>query len=47
MYENGLIRKIKLISKFMTSQPEKWIITIHILSKSQGVKAFRKTMNFG
>ena len=29
--KNGMIRKIKLIAKFMTSQPEKQIIAIHIL----------------
>ena len=28
--ENGLIRKIRLISKFMTSQPGKETIAIHI-----------------
>ena len=32
MYENGWIRKIKLTSKFMTSQPCKQIIAKHILS---------------
>ena len=31
MYKNGLIRKIRLISKFMTSQPGKQAIAIHIL----------------
>ena len=30
--KNGLIRKIRLISKFMTSQPAKQTIAIHILS---------------
>ena len=30
--KNGMIRKIKLIAKFMTLQPEKQIIAIHILS---------------
>ena len=31
MYKNGLIRKIRLISKFITLQPGKQTITIHIL----------------
>ena len=37
--KNGMIRKIKLIAKFMTSQPGKQIIAIHILpniSKNKG-----------
>ena len=39
MQENGLIRKVTLNSKFVTSQPGKQLITIHILpciSKSKG-----------
>ena len=32
MSENGLIRKIRLTSKFVTSQPGLQTITIHILS---------------
>ena len=31
MYKNGLIRKIRLISKFMTSHSGKQILVIHIL----------------
>ena len=31
VYKNGLIRKIKLILKFMTSQPGSQTIVIHIL----------------
>ena len=31
MYKNGLIRKITLILKFMTSQPGSQTIAIHIL----------------
>ena len=31
MQKNGLIRKIRLISKFMTSQPGKQTMAIHIL----------------
>ena len=41
-----MIRKIKLISKFMPSQPEKQIIPMHILiniSRSKG----SKTIKFG
>ena len=32
MQENGLIRKIELISKSMTSQPGKQTIAIHVLT---------------
>ena len=35
MWENGLIRKLRLISKFITSKPGKQKITIHILPISQ------------
>ena len=41
-----MVRKIKLYLKFMTSQPGKQIITIHILpdiSRNQG----NQTMQFG
>ena len=31
MYKNGLIRKVRLILKFMTSQPGQQTIGIHIL----------------
>ena len=44
--KNGLIRKIRLISKFMTSQPCQQTITMHTLpniSRSKG----SKTMKFG
>ena len=44
--ENGLIRKIRLTSKFMASQPGLQTITIHILlniSQSKG----NQTMKFG
>ena len=46
MYQNGLIKKIRLISNFMTSQPGKQTIEIHILpniSRSKG----NQTMKFG
>ena len=45
-YEGGLIRKIPLISKFMTSRTGKQVITIHILlhiSRSKG----NQNMKFG
>ena len=44
--KNGLIRKLRLISKFMTSQPGLQTIAIHILpniSQSKG----NQTMKFG
>ena len=44
--ENGLIRKIRSTSKFMTSQPGLQVIAIHILpniSQSKG----NRTMKFG
>ena len=44
--KNGLIRKMRLISKFMTSQPGSQTIAIHILpniSQSKG----NQTMKFG
>ena len=44
MQENDLIRKLRLISKFMTSQTGSQIITIHILpdiSKSEGNQAMK------
>ena len=46
MYENGLMRKLTLISKFMASQTGQQIIAIHILldiSRSKG----NQTMKFG
>ena len=46
MEENDLIRKIRLISTFMTSQPGKQTMATHILtniSKSKG----NQTMDFG
>ena len=46
MYKNHLIRKIRLILKFMTSQPGHQTIAIHILpniSRSKG----NQTMKFG
>ena len=46
MYQNGFIKKVKLISNFMTSQPGQKTIVIHILpniSRSKG----NQTMKFG
>ena len=46
MYRNGLIKKIRLISNFITPLPGKQIIVIHILSnipRSEG----NQTMKFG
>ena len=46
MYEKHLMRKLRLISKFMTSYPGKQIITIHIfpsISRSKG----NQVMKFG
>ena len=46
MKVNNLIRKIRLISNFVTSQPDKQTIVIHILpniSRSKG----NQTMEFG
>ena len=45
MYRNGLIKKIRLISNFITPLPGKQIIVIHILSnipRSEG----NQTMKF-
>ena len=44
--KNGLIRKIRLTSKFMTSQPGLQTIAIHILSNISQSKG-NQTMNFG
>ena len=44
MYKNGLIRKIRLILKFLTSQPCSQTIAIHILpniSRSKGNQAMK------
>ena len=46
IYKSGLIKKIRLISKFMTSQPEKQTVALHILpniSTSNG----NQTVKFG
>ena len=46
MYRNGLIRKIRLISKFVTSQPGELAIALDILpniSRSKG----SQTIKFG
>ena len=46
MLENGLIRKIMLISEFMTSQPGKLIIAMCILPNISGSTG-NQTMKFG
>ena len=46
MYKNGLIRKVRLISKFMTSQPGQQTIGIHILPNISRTKD-NQTMKFG
>ena len=46
MYKSGLIRKVRLISKFMTSQPGKQTIAIHILTNISRSKG-NQTMKFG
>ena len=44
-YENGLIKKLRLISKFMKSSTGKQIITIHILANILRSKANQKMKN--
>ena len=46
MQKNGLIRRLRLISKFMTSQTGKQIITTHILPNISRTKN-NQTMKFG
>ena len=46
MQRNGLIRKLWLVSKFMTPQTGHQIITIHILAKISRRKE-NQTMKFG
>ena len=46
MQENDLIREIRLISKFMTSQPGKQTIGIHILPSMSRTNG-NQTMKFG
>ena len=46
MYKNGLIRKIRLFSKFMTSQPGKQTIVIHILPNISRSRSNQR-MKFG
>ena len=46
MQQNNLMRKIKLISNFMTSQPGKQTIVIHILPNISRSKS-NPTMDFG
>ena len=46
MYKNGLIRKTRLISEFLTSQPGKQTIAIHIILNVSRSKD-NQTMKFG
>ena len=46
MYKNGLIQKIRVISKFMTSQSSKQTIAIHILLNISRSKD-NQAMKFG
>ena len=46
MQKNGFVRKIKLISKFKTSQPGKQTTAIHILPNISRSKD-NQTMKFG
>ena len=46
MYKNGLIQKIRAISKFMTSQSSKQTIAIHILLNISRSKD-NQAMKFG
>ena len=46
MHKKGLIRKIRLISKFMTSQPGKQTIVINTLSNVSRSKG-NQTIKFG
>ena len=46
MYQNGLIKKIRLISNFMTSQPGQQTIVIHILPNISTSKG-NQTVKFG
>ena len=44
-YENGLVKKLRLISNFMTSQPGERTILIHILSNISRSKS-NQTVKF-
>ena len=46
MYNTGLIRKVRLISKFITSKPGKQAIAIHVLLNISRNKS-NQTMKFG
>ena len=46
MYQSGLIKKIRLISNFMTSQPGSQTIVVHILPNILRSKG-NQTMKFG
>ena len=46
MYKNSLIRKIRLVLKFMTSQPGQQTIAMHILPNTSRSKG-NQTVKFG
>ena len=46
MYKNGLIRKAKLFSEFMASQPGKQTIAVHTLPNISRIKS-NQAMKFG
>ena len=46
IYENGLTKKLRLISKFVASQPGKQAITLHILPNI-AIRKANQTMKFG
>ena len=46
MYQNSIIRKIRLLSKFMKSKPGKQTIAIHILCNISKTKR-NQTIKFG
>ena len=47
MYKNGLNRKIRLVLKFIMSQPGQQTITMHILTNISGSNKGNQTMTFG
>ena len=46
MYQNGLIKKMRLISNLMTSQPDYQTVVIHIFSNISRSKG-NQTIKFG
>ena len=46
MFKNSFVRKVRLISKFMTSQPGKQTIALHTLPNISRRK-YNQTMKYG